>query len=221
VSQDIDLKAIERNAWRSVFQDGLWDIYLGLLLLGMGSGDLVEGLGLPDAARIAVSAGLTVPAMLLLWGGKRFITTPRVGRFKLGGQAKARRMKARLLTTASVLFGLVLFLFTSYVVKVGNPFKTLDLKVFFPAVYVLNMLGVFWLGAVFLDYSRLYLIGLMFALPVPLDFFLRETMGIRLGGWAFAGPAAVVLAVGLVHFVRFLREYPLPVESAAGEEGVP
>ena len=32
---EINLKELERRAWRSVFQDGLWDIYLGLLLMAM------------------------------------------------------------------------------------------------------------------------------------------------------------------------------------------
>ena len=33
MSQNLDLKILERKAFRSVHQDGLWDIYLGGLLL--------------------------------------------------------------------------------------------------------------------------------------------------------------------------------------------
>jgi hypothetical protein len=35
MSQNLDLKAIERKAFRSVHEDGLWDIYIGGLLLVM------------------------------------------------------------------------------------------------------------------------------------------------------------------------------------------
>ena len=36
MTQNINLKALEKKAWRSVFQDGLWDIFLGLLLMAFG-----------------------------------------------------------------------------------------------------------------------------------------------------------------------------------------
>jgi hypothetical protein len=38
MSQSISLKELERKAFRSTFQDGLWDMYLGFLLLMMGMG---------------------------------------------------------------------------------------------------------------------------------------------------------------------------------------
>ena len=36
MSEMIDLHHVERRAWRLYFQDGLWDIFLGLLFLGTG-----------------------------------------------------------------------------------------------------------------------------------------------------------------------------------------
>ena len=36
MSEMIDLHHVERRAWRLYFQDGLWDIFLGLLFLGWG-----------------------------------------------------------------------------------------------------------------------------------------------------------------------------------------
>ena len=35
MSQEIDLKQIERKAFRSTYQDGLWDIYIGLVVIFM------------------------------------------------------------------------------------------------------------------------------------------------------------------------------------------
>jgi len=49
MSQTINLKELERKAWRSVFQDGLWDIFLGLLLLAMAIGALLSDIGVPEA----------------------------------------------------------------------------------------------------------------------------------------------------------------------------
>jgi len=36
MTDNLDLKELEKKAWRSTFQDGLWDIYFGLLIFGMG-----------------------------------------------------------------------------------------------------------------------------------------------------------------------------------------
>ena len=213
MSERISLKELERKAWRSFFQDGLWDIYLGLLLLGMGSGRLIRYTGLPEESgwSLLPNLAMSIVSMIFLWAGKRFITVPRMGRVKIGQKGKARKRKARMLVTASVLVGVVLFVIA--MVARGNPPRRLNLTIVFPAVYVLNMLVIFSLGAYFLDFSRLYLIGVMYALPVPLDIALDEFVGIDIGFAAFAAPAAVILLTGAVLFIRFLRDYPVPTQG--------
>jgi hypothetical protein len=213
VSERISLKDLERKAWRSFFQDGLWDIYLGLLLLGMGSGRLAGYIGLPEESgwSLLPNLAMSIGSMIFLWAGKRFITVPRMGRIKIGQKGKARQRKARVLVTASVLVGVVLFVVA--LVALRNPPRRLNLVAIFPVVYVLNMLVIFSLGAYFLDFSRLYLIGVMYALPVPLDIALDEFAGIDIGFAAFAAPAAVILLIGTVLFIRFLRDYPVPAQG--------
>jgi hypothetical protein len=219
MSERINLKEVERKAWRSFFQDGLWDIYLGLLLLGMGSSSLGRYVGLPEESGWSLLPNLiwAIVSMLILWVGKRFVTVPRMGRVKLGPKGKARKRKTRVLLTASVLVGVVVFAIA--LVARGNPPRRLNLAVVFPAVYALNMLVVFSLGAYFLDFARLYLIGVMYALPVPLLITLDEIAGIDIGFGAFAAPAAVILLIGMVLFIRFLRDYPVPEEAPPTEGG--
>lgn len=36
MTEKVDLRELEKKAWKSTFQDGLWDIYFGLLFMGMG-----------------------------------------------------------------------------------------------------------------------------------------------------------------------------------------
>jgi hypothetical protein len=213
MSERISLKELERKAWRSFFQDGLWDIYLGLLLLGMGSGRLARYIGLPEESgwSLLPNLAMSIVSMIFLWAGKRYITVPRMGRVKVGQKGKARKRKARILLTASVLVGAVLFVVA--LVVPGNAPGRRNLAIVFPAVYVLNMLVIFSLGAHFLDFSRLYLIGVMYALPVPLDIALEEFAGIDLGFAVFAAPAAVILLIGTVLFIRFLRDYPVPAQG--------
>lgn len=213
MSQNIDLKEIEKKGWRSVFQDGLWDIYMGLLLLAIAIGALLSEIGVPKAWPMTIYVTLLVLSMLVVWAGKKFITVPRMGRVKFGPKGKARKKKTRLVLAISVLVGMVFFVAAQAVT--GNLSKWMTLEFIFPAGWVVNCIVVFSLMAYFLDFSRLYLIGVLYALPVPLDIIQREFEGIDLTFAAFGVPAAVILFTGAVVFIRFLRDYPLPTEGAS------
>jgi hypothetical protein len=210
MSQNINLKELERKAWRSVFQDGLWDIYLGLLLLAMAITALLSDAGISETWQYGVYIGLIVLGMVILWAGKKFITVPRMGRVKFGPKRKAKLKVVRLLLAISVLVGVMVY-FITLTIK-GNPPGWLNMKFMFPAIWMVNVLVLFSLGAYFLDFKRLYLIGVMYALPVPVDMMLKEFAHLRLAFIAFGVPAAVILIMGLVVFVRFVRDYP-PAEE--------
>ena len=215
MSQEIDLKQLERKAWRSVFQDGLWDIYLGLLLLAMAVLMLLSDSGLSESQSMLIYIGFLAVSMLAMWAGKRFITVPRMGRVKFGPKGKARKRKARVVLAISVLVGVVVFFIALLAIK-GNWSEGLSLQFIIPAIWSVNMLVVFGLGAYFLDFDRLYLIGLMYALALPVLILTDELLGIDLGFIAFAVPAALILLIGSVVFVRFLRAY-----AVLAEEGPP
>jgi hypothetical protein len=217
MSRDINLKELERKAWRSVFQDGLWDIYLGLLLMALAIYALLSKTKLPEAQQMVIYIGLMALSMLVLWAGKRFITLPRMGRVKFGPRGKTRRRKAAVLLAISVLVGALVSIVTSLGLK-GNLSDGLPLHLVVPAAWALNMLVLFSLGAYFLDYDRLYLIGVLYALAVPILIWLDEFAGIKLGFIALAVPAGIILIVGLVVLVRFLRDYPLPAEETPPAE---
>jgi hypothetical protein len=42
MSEKTNLKEIEKKAWASYFEDGLWDIFMDLLMLGMGLRTLTD-----------------------------------------------------------------------------------------------------------------------------------------------------------------------------------
>ncbi len=218
MSQDIGLKQLERKAWRSVFQDGLWDIYLGLLLMAMAMLVLLSRTNLSETQQMLIYIGLMALAMLVLWAGKHFITTPRMGRVKFGQKRKRKLNLVRVILAVSVLVGALLATAGTVFLR-GEPPDWLDMRFIIPAIWAVNMLFLFGLGAYLLDYNRLYLIGVLYALPVPVDFWLRELAGVRLGFIAFAVPAAVILIVGLAAFIRFLHDYPPPAEESPPAEG--
>ena len=210
MSTKINLKELERKAWRSVFQDGLWDIYLGFLLLAMAIGDLLSDIGVPKVWHYAIYITLLLLSWLVLWVGKKTITVPRMGHVKFGPKGKTRKKKAVLVGAISVLVLAVLFVVV--LAMRSDPVEGLPIGLIVSVVYAVYMLVVFSLGAYFLEFSRLYLIGVLYAIPVPVDVMFNEFAGIDLGFIAFAVPAAIILLVGTVLLIRFLHDYPVPAE---------
>mgnify|MGYP001091461363 CR=1 FL=1 len=212
MSQNINLKELERKAWTSYFQDGLWDIYLGLLLLAMAVSALLSDVGFSESWQMTLLIGLEVLAMLVLWVGKKLITVPRMGRVKFGPKRKAKLSWVMVILFISVLVGAGVFV-AGLAMRPDRP-GWLNATFFLPAAWVVNTIVVFSLGAYFLDFNRLYLIGVMYALAVPLDILFRQLTDIDLSFLAYGVPAMVILIVGLVMLARFLRDYPLLPEEA-------
>jgi hypothetical protein len=71
------------------------------------------------------------------------------------------------------------------------------------------MLVVGGLAAYFLDYPRLYLIALLFAIPFLITILVKRTMGREVDFYAFTVPALIIICMGLFYLARFLREYPV------------
>jgi len=82
-----------------------------------------------------------------------------------------------------------------------------------PAAWVANAVIVFSLLAYYVDCTRLYTYGVLFAVPVPVDMMVKEFVGVNLSPIAFAVPAIVMLVIGTVLLVRFLRDYPFPAKE--------
>ena len=205
MTQNIDLKAIEKKAWRSVFQDGLWDIFLGLLLMAFGLSAWLDRLALSESMRMSIYIGAEILAMVVLFAGKRFITVPRMGMVKFGAERQKRRNIVRLLLFISVLVGLAMWFLTSSLMNSEG--SVLSGKWFFPLVWMLNMLMVFGLGAYFLEYERLYIIGFLYALAIPLDAVIKSVAKIDLDIYIFLTGGLIILVMGITFLIRFLRDY--------------
>lgn len=208
MSQGLSLKQIERKAWLSVFEDGLYDIFLGWLILWMGVIYVLSQSTLPDLVETVINLGVYLLSVALLRLGKRVITLPRIGQVKFG-----QRRRARLTLAGVITFVLVALTFSLTLLAVLQKRSLLGASLsplVGPLLLGLFFLVFFGLAAYFLEYKRLYLIAIMFALPEPAGAIFRQLWGIELGFLAFALPAAVVISMGLVILLRFLREHPAP-----------
>ena len=76
ITEKVNLNEIERKTWRSTLEDGLLDIYFGLLVLSIGFG-MTLGTILPEPVDGIISLSLMVIGFILFLFGKI------LGRFSL------------------------------------------------------------------------------------------------------------------------------------------
>jgi hypothetical protein len=211
-----NLNEIEKKAYRSTFQDGIWDIFLGSLLLIIAVGALLSNIGVPKGVHMTIFIALQAVVLLAFIAGKKCITVPRMGFVKFGPKRKRKIRKSRIILLGSVVAGLVVFLIAAMVIR-SYPAGRPKLLLLLPAAWVANAVIVFSLLAYYLDCSRLYAYGVLFALPVPLDMVVKEFVGVNLSPIAFAIPAIVMLVIGMVLLTRFLRDYPFPSKEVCND----
>ena len=203
MNEKIDLKKIEKKAWTSYYQDGLWDIFLGLILLNFGVAPIMEEI---TGVTYLVSYILIIALAYIIWyTGKKYITAPRIGLVKFGRTRKIKNFKVTIILLISAIFGLVVMLLTTTDLL---PYKT-DISAW-AILFAINALIVFSLMAYFLDFPRLYIYSVFFAVSIFLAELSRSYVGSLYDtviGFGLFG--VVIVLIGLLHLTRFIRRYPL------------
>ena len=198
MSEMIDLRDVERRAWTLYYQDGLWDIFFGLLFLGGGLRALTDNLWF----YLLVAAGILVFIL-----GKRWITLPRLGQIQFSAQRKARTAVVRIVALGAMIVTAVIFI----LIVTGSDLSGLPLN----WLFVIMVPSVFLLMATMMDFTRLY----GYAVLVAVFTVLGEFVGNPAAAWAQIIAGLVPLAVGIVLLARFLRRYPIVDEAALAEGG--
>jgi hypothetical protein len=215
--ETIDLKALESRAYRSFFADGIWDLYLGLLLLSMGCPIALRSLGVPLPWAAAAGIAVCAVAMAVFFCGKKLLTIPRLGHANFAPSRVARRRRTTAVLAFSALLGVAVLCLT---MTGSMPGAVLAGVATAALVFSGNCLLVFSLAAYFLDFSRLYLYGLLYAASFPLATVTHVRTSIPhwpLG--VYAVMSTPMLVIGVTLLVRFLRKHPIPTEAATDGSG--
>jgi hypothetical protein len=200
-----DLERLERDAFRRFYEDGIFDIYLGLMLLlfaGATGLRALSGNGIASYVVVLAVAGiLTVPLLAY----RRRLLRERLGTF-----APAPRRRLRIGRTRSILAGSVVVGLGALAAVAVAGAQVGDLVVVLvPFLWLIDMVVVFSAMAYLLDVPRFYAYGIVGGLLMPLMIWPDALWGIDLRGWLIFGLAgAAVTAVGLVKLRGFLRTYP-------------
>jgi hypothetical protein len=217
MSTELNLKEIERKAFRSTYQDGLWDLYMGLIVMGMSIFIYHPASGY-SPWNIILMLLVFVAAQGLFFAGKKYITVPRMGQVRFGA---IRKRKAR---TLAIILGVFVLLQVGMVgitaLGWAHPETLEPVNRFLqgggstlPVVAAIGSLMVgtsMIVSAYFSDFPRGYYIAIMMALAVFLMIYLNKPVySILIGG--------LILLPGLVLFIRFLKAYPMRREETPDE----
>jgi hypothetical protein len=210
ITENINLKEIEKKTWRSTLEDGLLDIYFGVLVLCIGIGITLGDL-LPEPFDSLLPIILMIIGLIFFLFGKKFITQPRLGVVKFGFKQKSRKLKTVIVLSIN---SIILLIF--YITRLINP----ALWSVFP-VYIQGLItGLLFItvplcfAAYFLQYPRLYYIAIL----VGLSFFLSDLFSIFIPEpfdalTAFGITSCVIIFIGMISLVKFIRKYPLQKEE--------
>jgi hypothetical protein len=207
MSSPVDLDSIERKAYTTKFRDGLYDLQLGILLLG---GWFLMRTDIPRESEAYVTA-LSLYALfcaltcLIPWLGRRWITARRVGTMKPGPARRAKIRKAGwFLALIVVIQAFLVLLQTMGIVQFD--ISRLLIASLAGFIVFLPMAVIAYRNDFFRSYLHAFLVGLAVFLLILLD-------SITPLFWA----GAVITSMGIVIFIRFLIVNPLPREPMTGD----
>jgi len=197
-----DLKTLELQAFRSTFRDGLWDLFLGLIIFTGAVSSLLTAFGMSHYW----SYSLIVAALALFFLGKRLITVPRLGAVHFGAERRAIQHRLTSVIVFSVVLAAGVWLIFAQsllpdvaVSKAGEYVKHLAFGLLF---YLLpfGILGLVW------KQPRLILFGALTAVGESLYDYIPAPLN---GILCFGIPGLLFFIIGSALLIQFVRTHPL------------
>jgi hypothetical protein len=206
MSQSISLKEAERKTFRTTYNDGLWDIFLGCFFLMFVIAPYLSA-SLGDFWSSAVFLPFWALVYLAIWLTRRYVVTPRLGSVKFG---PARKTKLAKFTIVMLVFNILTLILGFAAARNYTSLPGQATSIIFGMI----LLICFSLAAYFLDFGRLYIYGLMAGLSPLIGEWLWSHGYVTHHGFpvTFGVVSATMILVGSYLFIRFLHDNPLPQE---------
>ena len=112
MAENIDLKDLEKRTFKSTMQDGLFDVYFGILILGNGIASIFDS-EQNTVMYFTVLIAIIGFGLVVFVAGKKLVTEPRMGKVKFGKTRKVRKAKTFIVLTVNFLLLLIIFLITA------------------------------------------------------------------------------------------------------------
>lgn len=205
MEQKINLKQLEKNTAAVIFQTGILDIGLGLITVVTSMAMLFDDIS------YYIDILIIVPLVFIVLAF-RYIAVPRMGIVKLAASRMRRNLWFMIATTAFLV--IMVSLRFIYDGPAGNG----------PVSGRWIVSGIVFIIcatiAYFLHFRRMYLYALLYVGAFNLNEVIRESPGIIPdGAFAYLFVAIVLVIIGCVYLVRFLRKYPVPEKFSYDKKG--
>jgi hypothetical protein len=217
VTQLPDLKALERQAFRKLYEDGLFDLLFGLMMVGVSLASVIQDWLDSEWASVTVMFGVALILVVCFITLRVRLLRSRLGDFKPGPTRRRRITATRLVLLGSAILGVVVFAFSA--VAGGEGIPPTALEVLLPLLWFVYAVVILGAMAHLLDVPRFYLYGVLFGLVGPLLIWPDVLWDFRLPpAAAFGIPAVPILAIGTWKLIDFLRSYPVQVTPTEGAD---
>ena len=213
MTDDQDLKVLEQRTFRSVVDDGLWDVVIAAVLAVLAFAPLLsERFG--DFLSTAVFVPLWMGAYLAVRVVRASVVAPHVGTVRFGADRRQRLQRLGVVMVAvnvvAAAVGVLAF--------IGVQLNWLVLAnggLAYPLFLGLVFLIGFTFAARLTSITRYYAYGLMLAVAALVGEWLwREGLATHHGyPVMFGGAAAIILFTGLARFTVIVRSQPAPHDT--------
>lgn len=211
---DQDLKTLEQRTFRTVTDDGLWDVLIACVFANLAIAPLLsETLG--DFGSSALLAPIWLATYLVIRVVRHRIIAPRVGTVRFGAdrQQRLRRLGIVMVVVNAIAAGLGVVAF------IGVQLDWLDLGnggMGYPLLLGITILIGFSGASAVMGIPRYYLYGLMLAVaPLVGEWLWREGHTTHHGyPIVFGAAAAIIFITGIARFTGIVRRHPLPHHTA-------
>ena len=198
---------MENKAWKTYFDDGVFDIYFGILIASFGPSIAFYDF-LPIPLNMLLGPLLIGFGLVFFILSKKYVIKPRIGVVKYGRKRRVRKWKTVIVLSVNIVFLLILFLLNLLISR-GEIDLPYNLIVLFEGLLFLTLPLCF--VAYFLQLTRLY----FYALLLGCGFFLADMSSLVISipfnfFFIYLMLGTIIIIVGIIFFIRFIRKYPLP-----------
>ncbi|MGA1820983.1 MAG: hypothetical protein ACMUIG_00490 [Thermoplasmatota archaeon] len=187
MSSKHEMDKIEARLFATYFQDGMWDVMIGWMLIVTGVRSFIDHWSIS----FLIFAGVILAVFI-----RKYVTVRRLGYAKFGNERRRKRKKILILVIGANLLTLLILLVT--ILGIGSA------PGIFGLVIALTVLIIFSAVAYMMNYPRFALWGILFSGCI----LVTEIAGSDPGKYFFLVIGTAVLITGIIYFMSFLRKYP-------------
>lgn len=205
MTENIDLKKIEKKILKTAHQHGVFDTMIGFIVLGMAFGPFFRE-SLPPPYNyflwpLIIVLIADIFAIIIL----KYVIQPRIGIVKPGPSLKSIRKKLFIVTSIQVIIHLIFIIILAIGISPGIHVEGF----MFMLIIGLFFIPIFAVIAYLMKYPRLYLIGMLIWLAIFINELLYDPIDYRIR-WllSYGIIGSVIFITGLVIFIQFLKKHP-------------